>query len=40
MMQHIQAIHEASRGTYGVPGVWAELRVTYGVRCSRKRWPA
>jgi len=33
----IAAIHTASRGTYGVPRVHAELRLGCGVRCSRKR---
>ena len=32
----IRTIHAASRGTYGVPRVHAELRFA-GVRCSRKR---
>lgn len=33
----IRAIRTASRGTYGAPRIWAELRMTYGIRCSRKR---
>jgi len=33
----IAAIHAASRGTYGVPRVHAELRLGCGMRCSRKR---
>jgi putative transposase len=33
----ISAIHAASRGTYGVPRVWAALRKEHGARCSRKR---
>jgi putative transposase len=32
----IRAIHEQSRGTYGTPRIWAELRQA-GVACSRKR---
>jgi len=34
---HIRAIHAASRGTYGVPRVHAELSLGRGVRCGRKR---
>ncbi len=33
----IQKIHSESRGTYGTPRVHAELRLSYGIRCSRKR---
>lgn len=33
----IRAIHEASRGTYGVPRVHAELRLGHGIPCGRKR---
>ena len=33
---HIREIHRASRGTYGVPRVHAEL-TTRGTRCGRKR---
>jgi putative transposase len=33
----IEAIHAASRGTYGAPRVHAELRLGRGVSCSRKR---
>jgi hypothetical protein len=33
---HIRAVHEQSRGTYGAPRIWAELR-DRGVVCSRKR---
>lgn len=37
LMIHIKAIHKASRGTYGVPRIQAELRLGHGIRCSRKR---
>ena len=33
----IQAVHVASRGTYGSRQVHAELRLGRGVRCGRKR---
>ena len=36
LSRQIRAIHERSRGTYGAPRVWAELREA-GVACSRKR---
>jgi putative transposase len=36
LTERIATIHKASRGTYGVPRVHAELRDT-GTRCSRKR---
>jgi len=36
LSQQICVIHERSRGTYGMPRVWAELRYE-GVYCSRKR---
>jgi putative transposase len=36
LSRQIQAVHERSRGTYGTPRIWAELRDT-GVACSRKR---
>ena len=36
LSQQIRAIHAESRGTYGTPRIWAELRET-GVPCSRKR---
>jgi len=36
LSRQIRAIHEQSRGTYGVPRIWAELRDT-GAACSRKR---
>ena len=33
----IARIHQVSRGTYGAPRVHAELRMTHGIRCARKR---
>jgi putative transposase len=33
---YIRAVHEQSRGTYGAPRIWADLR-DRGVVCSRKR---
>jgi len=33
----IREIHEGSRGTYGAPRVWAELRLDHGISLSRKR---
>ncbi len=33
----IREIHRLSRGTYGAPRVWADLRLGAGVRVSRKR---
>jgi transposase InsO family protein len=33
----IRVVHAASRQTYGVPRVHAELAETYGIRCGRKR---
>ena len=33
---HIREVHEQSRGTYGAPRIWAELR-DRGMVCSRKR---
>ena len=36
LTERIRGIHRASRGTYGVPRVHAELRDD-GIRCSRKR---
>ncbi len=36
LLAQIRAIHERSRGTYGVPRIHAELRAQ-GVRCGRKR---
>jgi transposase InsO family protein len=37
LTEQIRAVHEVSRGTYGVPRVHAELRLRCDVRCSRKR---
>jgi len=36
LLEHIHAIHEQSRGTYGAPRILAELREE-GVRCGQKR---
>jgi putative transposase len=36
LTRHIRAAHEQSRGTYGAPRIWAELR-DRGLVCSRKR---
>jgi putative transposase len=36
LSQQIRAVHAQSRGTYGMPRIWAELRES-GVVCSRKR---
>ncbi len=36
LMRHIKEVHEESRGTYGAPRIWAELR-DRGVVCARKR---
>ena len=33
----IEAIHELSRGTYGSPRIWADLRLGAGIGVSRKR---
>lgn len=33
----IAAIHARSRGNYGMPRIWDELRFDHGVRCSGKR---
>lgn len=37
LLELIREIHEKSRGTYGSPRVHAELRLGYGIRCSKKR---
>ncbi|QIA27781.1 IS3 family transposase [Thermaerobacter sp. PB12/4term] len=37
LSQRIRLIHAGSRGTYGAPRIHAELRLTHGVRCGRKR---
>lgn len=36
LTRQITAVHEQSRGTYGAPRIWVELR-DRGVVCSRKR---
>lgn len=33
----VREIHDGSRGTYGAPRIWAELRLDHGIRVSRKR---
>ncbi len=33
----IEAIHKVSRGTYGSPRIWADLRLGQGIRVGRKR---
>lgn len=37
LLSKIRAIHLQSRGTYGSPRVWAELRLGQGIRVGRKR---
>ena len=37
LTERIRAAHVASRGTYGSPRVWAELRERDGIRVGRKR---
>ena len=37
LTETIRTIHERSRGTYGSPRVWAELRHGLGIRVGRKR---
>jgi putative transposase len=37
LTETIRAIHERSRGTYGSPRVWADLRLGQGIRVGRKR---
>jgi putative transposase len=37
LLETIREIHRMSRGTYGSPRVWAELRLGAGIRVSRKR---
>ena len=37
LTQKILEIHRQSKGLYGAPRIWAELRLKHGVRCSRKR---
>ena len=37
LLETIQEIHRMSRGTYGSPRVWAELRLGAGMRVNRKR---
>jgi putative transposase len=37
LLELIRQVHTVSRGTYGSPRVWAELRLGEGIRVSRKR---
>jgi putative transposase len=37
LTETIREIHRASRGTYGSPRVWADLRLGAGIRVGRKR---
>ena len=37
LTEAIVAIHTRSRGTYGSPRIWAELRLGLGIRVGRKR---
>jgi transposase InsO family protein len=37
LTQKILEIHRQSKGVYGAPRIWAELKLKHGVRCSRKR---
>ncbi len=37
LTESIRAIHQRSRGTYGSPRIWAELRYGMSIRVGRKR---
>lgn len=37
LTKRVREIHEGSRGTYGAPRIWAELRLDHGIFVSRKR---
>ena len=37
LSEKIKQIHQATRGVYGSPRIHAELRLTHGIRVSRKR---
>lgn len=37
LTETIRAVHARSRGTYGSPRIWAELRLGMGIRVGRKR---
>jgi putative transposase len=37
LLHQIRKIHARSRGTYGAPRVYAELRLDHGVQVGRKR---